>query len=162
MYVFCVINQSSQVHFESTFLNKVGQPLLTLTFFSETMLASSGCFSVSTEQLSEATGLLFLGYFGLSGHLWLQPSPCPQNLRFEAQISAVPGYRRMFLPLSSLQASPGYFGPRVSCRSSQSLVLIPKVKRERAARRGWFHHLRTGMPLGIQSSTWHSMSIFVL
>lgn len=71
----CVINRRSQVQFESTFLNKVGQALLTLTFFSEAMLASSGCFSVSTEPLREATGLLFLAYYSLSGHRRLQPSP---------------------------------------------------------------------------------------
>lgn len=108
---------------------------------------------MSTEQLREATGLLFLGYFSLTGHLGWQPSPCPLNLRFEAQTSAVPGYRRVFLLLSSSQASLGYFGPRMSYRGSLSLVLVPKVKRERPAHRDWFHHLRAGMPLGIQSST---------
>lgn len=160
--MFPVSNHRSQVQFESTFPNKVGQPLLTLTFFSETRLASSGCFSVSAEPLREATGLLFFGSFSLSEHLCLQPPPCPQNLSFEAQISAVPGSRRVFLPLSSSQASLGYFGPRVCCRSSLSLVRLPTVKRERPARRGWCHHFRTGMPPGVQSSTWHSMSIFVL
>lgn len=125
----CVINRRSQVQFESTFLNKVGQALLTLTFFSEAMLASSGCFSVSTEPLWEATGLLFLAYYSLSGHRRLQ---CPQNLPFK-----VPKYQPLqdsdavFLPLSSSQTSPGYFGPRVSCHGSLSLVPIPKVKRER-------------------------------
>lgn len=42
-----VLNGSSDVQFESAFLNKVGQPLLTLTF-SEAMFASSGvlqCFA---------------------------------------------------------------------------------------------------------------------
>lgn len=57
------------------------------------------------------------------------------NLRFEAQISTVPGQRRAVLPLSSSQASLGYFGPRVSGRGGLSLVLIPQVKREtRSAR----------------------------
>lgn len=66
------------------------------------------------------------------GHfsLFARPQVTASNsLTFEAQISTVPGQRRAVLPLSSSQASLGYFGPHVSCRGGLSLVLIPQVKR---------------------------------
>lgn len=83
-------------------------------------------------QLSSSGRRLACCFWVILTWLWLQPSPHPQNLRSEAQISAA--YRRVFLPLSSSQASLGYFGPRASCRGSLSLVLVPKVKGERETR----------------------------
>lgn len=122
--ISCVLNGSSDVQFESVFLNKVGQPLLTLTFFSEAMFASSGVLQCCAPAFCR--------------------SPCPPS-DTDARACRCHPRRRHSAILDHMWVAA------VACHPCS----FPKWK-EKPDHRGRFHHLWAGMPLGVQSSTWHS------
>lgn len=148
----------SDVRFESMFLNKVGQPLLTLTFFSETVLASSGCFRVSTEQLGEAAGVSPLAILAcLRACRSRRPTISGLRPKYQQFPDKVARSCRSHPRRRHSAISDHMCVAAVACRSCS----FPKSK-EKPDRRGWFHHLWASMPVGIQSSTRHSMSLSML